>query len=57
MNGQWAANGVAGLAMPNGALGMSGMNGALPIDYSQMMQFMPNGMPNNMMGAFPNMMG
>lgn len=27
------------------------------MDYNQMMQFMPNGMPNGMMGSFPNMMG
>lgn len=40
------------------------MNGGFPSmanmgmgDFNQMMQFMPNGMPNNMMGQFPNMMG
>ena len=26
-------------------------------DFNPMMQFMPNGMPNNMMGQFPNMIG
>lgn len=43
--------------MPNGTLGMNGMNGALPMDFGQMMPYMMNGMPNNLMGAFPNMMG
>ncbi|MCJ1473185.1 hypothetical protein MMC13_001836 [Lambiella insularis] len=57
MNALWATNGVAGSMMSNGILGMNGMNGALPMDFSQMMQFMPNAMPNTMMGAFPNMMG
>ena len=47
-----------------GAFGLEGMNGVFPnmglngaTDFSQMMQFMPNAMPNAMMGAFPNMMG
>lgn len=43
--------------MPNGTLGMNGMNGALPMDFGQMMPYMMNGMSNNLMGAFPNMMG
>ena len=33
-------------------MGFNGMG-----DMSQMMQFMPNGMPNPMMSGFPNMMG
>ncbi|MCJ1401226.1 hypothetical protein MMC11_004438 [Xylographa trunciseda] len=57
MSMQWPVNGATGLAMPNGAPNMNGMNGVLPLDFSQMMQYMPNGMPTNMMGAFPNMMG
>lgn len=56
-NGQWPSNGGIGIAMPNGALGMNGMNGALPMDFGQMMPYMMNGMPKNLMGAFPNMMG
>ncbi|MCJ1379447.1 hypothetical protein MMC17_002548 [Xylographa soralifera] len=54
---QWPVNGATGLAMSNGALNMNGLNGGLPMDFSQMMQYMPNGMPNNMMNAFPNMIG
>ena len=51
------------MGMNNGALGFDGMNGGFPnialgspADFSQMMQFMPNGMQNSLMGAFPNMM-
>ena len=47
-----------------GGFGFDGTNGGFPNlgfngvgDFSQMMQFMPNGMPNPMMNAFPNMMG
>ena len=43
--------------MPNGTANINGLNGVLPMDFSQMMQYMPNGMPNNMMSAFPNMIG
>jgi hypothetical protein len=50
VNGEWPATGMAGM-MPNGTLGFNGMNGQLPMDFSQMMPFMPN------MGAFSNMMG
>lgn len=56
-NGQWPSNAGAGIAMPNGALGMNGINGALSMDFSQMMPYMMNGMPNNLMGGFSNMMG
>ncbi|KAL9125751.1 MAG: hypothetical protein Q9217_005098, partial [Psora testacea] len=48
----------------NGGFGFDGTNGAFPNmgfngmgDISQIMQFMPNGMPNPMMAGFPNMMG
>ncbi|MCJ1389408.1 hypothetical protein MMC18_002265 [Xylographa bjoerkii] len=57
MSAQWPVNGAIGLAMSNGVPNMNGLNGVLPMDFSQMMQYMPNGMPNNMMGAFPNVMG
>ena len=50
--------------MGNGTYGFDGMNGGFPnmglntpADFSQMMQLMPNGIQNNLMGAFPNMMG
>lgn len=49
--------------MNNSSFGLDGTNGIPNMglngmgDFSQMMQFMPNGMPNPMMGAFPNMMG
>ena len=64
MNGLWPLNGGLGQGMMGGAFGLEGMNGVFPnmglnstTDFSQMMQFMPNSMPNAMMGAFPNMMG
>lgn len=66
-NEQWAATNGFAQGMNNGALGFDGTNGGFPNmsnmgmtgmgDFSQMMQFMPNGMPNPMMGSFPNMMG
>lgn len=50
--------------MNNGSFGFDATNGGFPNmglngmgDFSQMMQFLPNGMPNNMMNSFPNMMG
>jgi len=49
MNAGFGFDGSIG-GFPN--MGMNGMG-----DFSQMMQFMPNGMQNNMMGSFPNMMG
>ena len=49
MNGSFGFDGSSG-AVPN--VGFNGMG-----DFSQMMQFMPNGMPNPMMANFPNMMG
>lgn len=59
MQKQWAAM----QGMNNGNLGFEGMLGGFPninynnpTDYAQMMQFMQNGMPNNMAGAFPGMM-
>ena len=62
-NQQWDTNNEAQQGMNNGAFGMDsatgfptmGLNGMG--DYNSMMQMMPNGMPNPMMGAFPNMMG
>lgn len=60
-SGQWSQGGGAG--MTNTGLGFE-MNGGFPNmanmgmgDFNQMMQFMPNGMPNNMMGQFSNMLG
>ena len=48
-------NGV-GFGFDANGLANMGFNGVG--DFSQMMQFMPNGMSNAMMGgAFPNMMG
>lgn len=55
--GQWPLNGGSGMAMPNGALALNGVNAVLPMDLSQMMQYMPGGMPNSLMGAYPNTMG
>jgi hypothetical protein len=66
-NEQWAATNGFAQGMNNGALSFDGTNGGFANlsnmgmtgmgDLSQMMQFMPNGMPNPMMGSFPNMMG
>lgn len=60
---QWVAMNGSVVGMNNGALGFDGMNGGFPnmglnspTDFSQMMQLMPNGMQNNLTGAFPNMM-
>ena len=60
---QWVAMNGSVIGMNNGALGFDGMNGGFPnmglntpADFSQMMHFMPNGMQNNLMGTFPNMM-
>ena len=62
-SGSWSVNpGAASLLNSNG-IGLDGMNAAFPNmdfsgtgDFGQMMQFMPNGMQVNGMGAFPNMM-
>ena len=60
-NGQWPQSNASG--MTNTGFGFE-TNGGFPNmanmgmgDLNQMMQLMPNGMPNNMMGQFPNMMG
>lgn len=60
---QWMAMGGSASAMNNGGLGFDGMNGGFPsmgfntpAEFNQMMQFMPSGMQNNLMGALPNMM-
>jgi len=57
------SNGL-GMGVNGAGVGFDGMNGAFPNmgmngmgDFNQMMQFMPNGMPNNMMGMVPTMMG
>ena len=50
--------------MLNGSFGFDGMNNGFAnmgfpgtTDFNQMMQMMPNTMPNALMGTFPNMMG
>ena len=57
LDGQWSTNGDAGMAMSNVSIGVNGMNGASPMDFTQLIQYIPNGIPSNLMGAFPNMMG
>ncbi|KAL8870157.1 MAG: hypothetical protein Q9174_003735 [Haloplaca sp. 1 TL-2023] len=59
-NGQWPMGGGMGPGMNSSGYGFEGMNQGFPGmpfnntgDFSSMMQFMPN----NAMGAFPNMMG
>ena len=61
-NELWAPNNMQGMNM--GGFGFDGTNGGFPNigfngmgDFNQMMPFLPNGMPNPMMGTFPNMMG
>ena len=62
-NGQARPASGAGQATLNGGFGFDAMNGFQNMgfngseDFSQMMQFMPNGLQGNPMGAFPNMMG
>ena len=62
-NGQWESNGDIGQGGPNGNFPFGAMSGGFPNigingtpDFNQMMPFMANGMPNNLMGTFPNMM-
>lgn len=62
--GLWPTNGGIGQGMPNGSFGFDGMSNGFAnmgfpgaTDFSQMMQMMPNTMPNALMGTFPNMMG
>ena len=59
-NGQWPMGGDMGQGVSNSGYGFEGMNQGFPNmpfnntgDFSSMMQFMPN----NAIGAFPNMMG
>ena len=61
-NEQWAQNNMQGTNI--GGFGFDGTNGGFPNmgfngigDFNSMMSFLPNGMPNPMIGAFPNMMG
>ena len=60
---QWANMSGNGQSMTMAGLNFDSSNGFPNMginamgDFSQMMQFMPNGMPNPMMAAFPNMMG
>ena len=55
-NSPWPAN-RANEQMMNGGHEANAMNGSYPMDYSQMMQMMPNGLSNPMLSSFPNMMG
>lgn len=61
---QQGANNELAQGMNNDAFGFDGTNGNFPNmglngvgDFNQMMPMMQNGMMNNMMGSFPNMMG
>ena len=64
-SGQWPNIIGTGQNIHNGTVGFDGMNGGFPNmggfpgvgDFGQMMQLMPNAMPNAMIGAFPNLMG
>ena len=63
-NQQWTANNGVEHGANNGVFGFDGNVGGFQNmglngmgDISQMMQLMPNGMPNPMMGSLPNMMG
>lgn len=62
-NGVWGANTGPGALLSNNGIGLEGMTTGFPSmdfartgDFSQMMQFMPNGMQSTGMGSFPNMM-
>ena len=61
---QWGMQNGGGLLINNGGFGFDTTSGGFPnlgfnatSDFSQMMQFMPNGLQTNNMGTFPNMMG
>jgi len=54
VQGQMFASGFGFDGTGNGFPNMSGYPQG---NFNQLMQFMPNGMPNNGMGGFPNMMG
>lgn len=72
-NGQWGSENGMGPMFGGGGSGFDTMSGGFPGmgnmnnvgnmgfngigDYSQMMNFIPNGMPNNMMNPFSNVMG
>ena len=72
-NAQWSQENSAGPMFGKNGAGFDGVNGGFTNmgmtnninnlgfngvgDFNQMMQLMPNGMPNNMMGGFPNVMG
>lgn len=63
LSASWGINPGAGLLLNNNGIGLDGMSAGFPNmdfggtgDFGQMMQFMPNGMQTNGMGAFPNMM-
>lgn len=63
-NAQWAMSNGLGMGINGAGFGLEGMNGGLSNmgfngmgDTNQMMQFMQSGIPNNMMGMVPNMMG
>lgn len=61
---QWGMQNGGGSLINNGGFGFDTTSGGFPNlgfnatgDFSQMMQFMPNGLQTNNMGTFPNMMG
>lgn len=61
---KWASGNSLGQGINNAGFGFDGTNAGFPNmgfngvgDMNQMMQFMPTGMPSNIMGSFPNMMG
>lgn len=62
-NGQTESVSGAGQAMISNGFAFDAMTGFQNMgfngseDFSQMMQFMPNGLQGNPMAAFPNMMG
>lgn len=62
-NDRWGTNPSNGTMSNINGLGFDVMNGGFPNmgfngtgDFSQMLQFMPNGMQHNSIGSIPNMM-
>ena len=55
--GQWPVDRANDQAAVNGMVAPNAMTGAYPVDFSQMMQMMPNGISNPMLNSFPNMLG
>ena len=54
---QWPVDRTNDQAVVNGMVAPSAMTGAYPMDFSQVVQMMPNGIPNPMLNSFPNMIG